>query len=267
MSRRSKLRAARGPDLTLGQHLRELRSRLSRAALALLLGACVGWFLTDAIWSVLRAPIDAVAQQGLVNASINYSTISSAFDLRMQTAITFGVIVSSPIWLFQLLAFLVPGLTRPERKYVLGFVAASAPLFATGCVVGWMLIPRMVELMTSFAPAGTSAFIDARSYFDFALKLLLATGVAFILPVLLVALNMMGVVTGRGLLRGWRVGTVAVTAFAALATPAADVLSMALLAAPLLALYFAATFVAMANDRRRERRLILESPQVVLEEI
>jgi sec-independent protein translocase protein TatC len=116
-------------------------------------------------------------------------------------------------------------------------------------------MPHIVLLMTGFAPAATSSYLDASAYFDFVLKLTLVTGVAFVLPLFIVLLNFAGVVSGQAITHSWRWALIGICLFTAIATPAADVLSMLLLAAPMLALYAAACGITLLNDRRRRRRL------------
>jgi sec-independent protein translocase protein TatC len=128
------------------------------------------------------------------------------------------------------------------------------PLFLAGCAAGWFVVPHIVELLTGFAGHGDTTIIEAKAYLDFVLKLVLVTGVAFVLPVFLVLLNLVGVLSGRSILKGWRIAVLAITLFTAIATPAADVLSMLLLAAPMVVLYFAAAGVSVLHDRRVARR-------------
>ena len=101
--------------------------------------------------------------------------------------------ISSPIWLYQIFAFLVPGLTRSEKRYTFGFFFTAVPLFLAGCFAGWFVLPHIVELMTSFVPQQDASYFDAKYYLDFVLKLVLAIGIAFVLPVFLVLLNFVGV--------------------------------------------------------------------------
>jgi sec-independent protein translocase protein TatC len=137
-----------------------------------------------------------------------------------------------------------------------GFLAAAIPLFAAGLYVGWWIMPHMVILMSNFVPEGKgiSQFYDYSTYYDFVFKLLLVIGVSFVTPVFLVALNLAGVVTGRGILKGWRVAIIVIAIFAAAATPAADVTSMLLLGGILAVLYFVAVGVSMLFDRRKRKR-------------
>ncbi|WEO79343.1 twin-arginine translocase subunit TatC [Cryobacterium sp. SO2] len=239
--------------MSLGGHLIELRKRITRAALGILAGAVVGWLLSEPVLDALRVPIGRIAEAQGRTSELNFTTISEAFDLRMQIAITVGVVVASPVWLYQIWAFFMPGLTRREKRFALGFVAAAVPLFLAGCAAGWFVLPNMVALLTSFAPADSAAIISAKGYYDFVLKLVVAIGIAFVLPVFLVLLNFAGVLSARSILGSWRVAILVVILFTAVATPAADVMSMFLLAVPMMALYFVAGFIAWIHDRRARK--------------
>ncbi|MDP9026541.1 MAG: twin-arginine translocase subunit TatC [Actinomycetota bacterium] len=239
--------------MSLGQHLVELRKRLVISGIAILAGTVGGWFLSALVWDGLRAPILVIASAHH-QASINYPSITSAWDVRFQVAIMIGILVSSPIWLYQVFAFLVPGLNGRERRYIFGFFFTAVPLFLAGAFVGWLVLPRIVNLMVSFVPGQDTSIIDAKYYLDFVIKLILATGIAFVLPVFLVLLNFIGILSARSILRGWRWAVLAITIFTAIATPAADPFSMLLLAFPMVVLYFAAFGVAALHDRAIARR-------------
>ncbi|MEO5919606.1 MAG: twin-arginine translocase subunit TatC [Pseudolysinimonas sp.] len=250
--------------MSLGQHLVELRKRLTRGALAIVAGTVGGWFLYDIVWALIRDPITRIAAARNEDAgtiALNYSSITGAFDVRIQIALTIGIVISSPIWLYQVFSFLVPGLTRREKKYTFGFFFSAVPLFLGGVAAGWFVLPHIVELMYGFVPKGSTTFYDTKYYLDFVLKLVLATGIAFVLPVFLVLLNFIGILEARTILKGWRWAILAITIFTAIATPAADVVSMILLAIPMIVLYFAAVGVAVWHDRgvaRRSRALEAE---------
>lgn len=239
--------------MSLGQHLVELRKRLFLGGGAILLGTVGGWFLYDLVWDRLQAPILVIARAHHTT-SINYTSITGAFDVRFQVAIMLGVIISSPIWLYQIFAFLVPGLTGRERKYLFGFFFSAIPLFLAGCAAGFLVLPHIVQLMSGFVPGQDTQIIDAKYYLDFVIKLVLATGIAFVLPVFLVLLNFIGILSAKAILKGWRWAILAITLFTAIATPAADIVSMFLLAIPMVALYFIAYGVSALHDRSLARR-------------
>jgi sec-independent protein translocase protein TatC len=240
--------------MSLGQHLVELRNRLFKAALGVLAGAIVGWILYDFVWGYLATPIGVIESSRPTEASINYAGIATAFDIRFQVSLVTGLVLSSPIWLYQIFAFIVPALERRERRYTFGFFFSAVPLFIAGCVAGFWVMPHVVEVMNSFVPTGGTSFYDAKYFIDFVLKLVLATGIAFALPVFLVLFNFIGFLSAAAIIKGWRWAILAITLFTAAATPAADVVSMFLLAIPMIALYFAAYGVAWFHDRVALRR-------------
>lgn len=239
--------------MSLAAHLGELRRRGVRAAAALVAGTIGGWFLAPLLLGALREPIMTAAASQHRMAALNYDTITGAFDLRMQAAFTIGVILSSPVWLYQAWAYLMPALSRKELRYGFGFFFTAVPLFLGGCAAGWLIVPHIVVLLTGFAGSGSSSFIQANDYFQFVLKLVIAAGFAFVSPVFLVLLNLLGVLPATSILHSWRIALLVILGFTAIVTPSADVISMFLLAGPLIALYYAAWFAAHLVDRRRIR--------------
>lgn len=238
--------------MSLGDHLRELRKRLFISALAIIVAAIAGFVLAPLVIDALRVPINQIAQAR--NAQIIYTTVTGAFDLRFQIAMTIGIVIASPIWLYQIFAFLVPGLTSKEKKYTFGFFFSAVPLFFAGAASGWFLFPHMVELLTTFSSNEEATYLDAKIYYDFVIKLVLAIGIGFVLPVFLVLLNFVGVLSAAAILKGWRIAILVIAIFCAIATPAADVISMFLLAIPMIVLYFVAAFIAWLHDRRKAKR-------------
>lgn len=245
----SRLEAA--ARMSVAAHLDEARRRAVRAAVAIAIGALAGWFLYDPLMELVRSPIAQIAAER--NASLNFDSVTGAFDLRLRVALVAGFVLASPVWLYHLFAFVLPGLTRRERRYVLGSVGAAAPLFAAGCATGLLLFPHMVSVLTAFASNEDSTILDAGTYIDFVLKIVVATGIAFVLPVVLVVLNLAGILSARTLARSWRYVVVGIVLFSALATPSADVMSMFFVALPMTALFAAALAVAAVHDRALAR--------------
>lgn len=239
--------------MSLGAHLIELRNRIIISAIAIALGLVAGWFFSDWVWDVLRGPILDLELDGRT-AQITYSDIGSGFDLRVQIALFIGVVLASPVWLYQIWAFFAPGLTRREKGYAIGFIGVSVPLFLGGVYAGWFVLPNIVRLLSTFQPVEDAFLINARSYLDFTLKLLLAVGIGFVMPVFLVMLNFLGVLRGRSILKSWRVAMLLIILFAAITTPAADLMNMFLLAAPIVVLYFIAAGVSILHDQRVDKR-------------
>ena len=252
MSPRNETRESPDGRMSLAQHLLELRKRLFRAALGVLVGTVIGFFLSDLVLDLLRQPILDIAESR--SASLNYDSVTGAFDLRIQISIYVGLVISSPVWLYQIFAYIVPALSRKERRYTFGFFFSAVPLFLAGCASGFYIFPHVVEVLAGFTPEEDASIFLAKYYFDFAMKLVLAVGVAFVLPVFVVLLNFMGVISAVSILKGWRWAVLLITVFCALATPAADVFSMFLLAIPMVVLYFLAVGVAFVHDRLAAKR-------------
>lgn len=243
--------------MSLGEHLVELRKRLIIAAIGLLVGLVAGWLLVEYVWDLLRQPIDALQEQGR-DATLAYSSVTEAFDLRVQIALFIAIIVTCPVWLYQIWAFLAPGLTRREKLYGVGFIGAAVPLFLAGVYAAWYVLPNIVLLLSTFQPEEDAYYQSARIYIDFVLKLLLAVGAGFVMPVVLVMLNFLGVIRGKTILKGWRVAILVIVLFAAITTPAVDLSSMFLLAVPMVVLYFVAVGIALLHDRRIDKKRAAE---------
>lgn len=241
--------------MSLAQHLIELRKRLVIAAAALVVGMIIAAVITDPVIDLLTEPIRVVAEsRGDDFARLNFDTITSGFDLRVRIAFAIGIILSAPVWLWQAWAFVMPGLTKKEVRYTVAFMSAAIPLFFAGAFVGWYIMPHIIEVMASLVPEQGSLFYKYDYYYDFIFKLLLVVGISFVMPVFLVALNLGGVISGRAILKGWRVAILVATIFAAVATPAYEVTSMLLLAGILVVLYFGAAGISLLFDRRKRKR-------------
>lgn len=240
--------------MSLGEHLVELRRRFGIIGLSIVFAAVGGWFLADPVWEALSEPVLEIARERDRDADINYTSVTEAFDTKIAIAVVLGIVLAAPVWLYQIWAFFVPALMRKERRYALGFLGAAVPLFFAGVTAGWLVLPNIVVLLTGFAPEQSSTLLTAKVYLDFALKLVVAVGVGFVLPVFLVLLNAIGVLSAEAIIKGWRWAIIVIAVFTAIATPAADVVSMVLLAIPMVALYFMAAGVSWINDRRRAKK-------------
>lgn len=252
--------------MSLSGHLKELRNRLFWSAIFLLAGSIAGWFMFDAVFAELQRPIVALAEQPGSNATINFPTVVSAFDVRLQVSIFLGVMMSSPVWLFNIWSFITPGLKKKERKYTIWFVVVAVPLFLAGTALAWSSLPTFVQVLVGFTPEGSANVINASEYILFTIRVLLVFGIAFVLPVVLVLLNFAGVITAQNILKSWRMAIFVSAVVGAVATPVAEPMAMFLLMVPLLILYFVAAGVATLHDKRLARKsgsidLELETPQ------
>jgi sec-independent protein translocase protein TatC len=248
-------RRKRDPEgrMPLQEHLRELRKRFLKAGLAVALGAVAGWFLYEPLIKALTAPIEEMARERNNLSALNYGDVSSPFNLKIKLSVYLGIAVASPVWLYQLWAFVVPGLTKREKRYALAFVAAATPLFAAGIGLAWMVLPNAIRFFFDFTPVGAANLIGADQYLTFVTQIFLAFGIAFVVPLLLVGLNLVGVLSAAALGRAWRIAVFLVFLFAAVASPSPDAGSMLALAVPMTGLYALAVGVCWLNDRRRRK--------------
>lgn len=240
--------------MSLGGHLKELRNRLFVSAIFIAGCAVAGWYLFDVVYALLKAPIDAAAANHGMTASLNFSGVMGALDLHLQVSLFLGLMMSSPIWLYNLWAFITPALQKKQRRYTIGFVFSSVPLFAAGVWLAWTSFPTFVNALLSLSPAGSTNIMNAADYMLFALRLLLLFGVAFVSPAVLVLLNLAGLITGKNIFNSWRLAVVLIALIAAVATPTADPMSMFVLMVPLAFLYFASGAVALIADKRKAKR-------------
>ncbi|MEV7780351.1 twin-arginine translocase subunit TatC [Kitasatospora sp. NPDC088351] len=245
--------------MALADHLRELRNRVVKSVLAIVLITIVAAIYHKQIETFLLKPLPQCTPETAFKydgkcAQVSNIGLTAGFTWMLKVSLTTGVVATVPIWLYQVWAFVAPGLHRHERKYTVIFMACGAPLFLAGVGCAFLLLPTTVEVLISFTPNGTTPILPPEDYFDIATRMVLVFGLAFEFPLLLVMLNMVGMVTGKRLLGWWRGMIMGITVFAAFATPSADPLSMLALAAPIWGLYFVAVAIAMINDRRKARR-------------
>jgi sec-independent protein translocase protein TatC len=247
----------KNPDakMSLGGHLKEIRNRLFFSAIFIFAGSVAGWFLFAPVFQILQQPILNLASKSGVNATLNIGTVAGALDLQIQVSIFLGVLMSSPVWIYNLWAFVTPGLKQRERRYTLGFVFTALPLFIFGCWLAWISMPGFVTTLIGFTPDGAANVINANEYILFTIRILLVFGIAFVLPVVLVMLNLAGLLSAATILKSWRIAVFVNAVIAALATPTADPMSMFLVMIPLVMLYFVAAGITYLNDKRRARKL------------
>ena len=246
-----------GAVMPLLEHLREFRKRIIRAALFILLFAILGWAYYNQIITTLASPVcdlkAAQASQATNCGSLYISGVLGPLNLQIKVSLLVGVIVAAPFWLYQLWAFVAPALHRRERRNSILFIMAATPFFTAGAVLAYLVLPLAIKVLFGFTPESLSNLVRFDDYLDFVLRLILIFGIAFELPVFLVSLNLIGVLSGKSILRPWRFAVFGITLFVASFSPTADPLSMAALAIPLTALYFAAGGIAILVDKKRER--------------
>ncbi len=238
-------------------HLRELRSRLFKAFLAIAVGAVVGWVFYDPLFEFLKSPVQRIvddAQRQGLDLRLVLTGVTQAFTLQVRVSVMAGVVLAAPVWIYQLWAFVTPGLHRHERRYAFAFLAAAVPLFFAGIAVAFLVLPKGMALLFGFTPEGVGNYLPVDTYLSFLIRTVLVFGLGFLLPVFIVGLNLVGVLSADNLRNTWRWTVLGVFLFAAVATPTGDPITMALLALPILVLMGVAFVIAYLNDRRRARR-------------
>jgi sec-independent protein translocase protein TatC len=256
------LRAARKADadgrMPLLGHLRELRNRLVKAVLAVVLGTVLGFVFFGPIWQVVTHPFCSaeIAGHRGCTAQGDQLVVTGVFDpfmVRVQVAFFAGLIASSPVWLYQLWAFIAPGLYGRERRWTYLFVGAAAPLFGAGAVLAYLVMSRGLQYLFGLTPHGVTVLPSISTYLSYFQGMILGFGVAFELPLALIVLNLAGVLTHARFRRWRRMMIFGAFLFAGVANPSPDPLSMLLLAAPCVLLVEVAEVIVWANDRRRAR--------------
>ena len=236
-------------------HLAEFRLRVFRAAVIIGIGFVANWFLYNEIVARLAKPVCdlklAQAQGSSHCGALYINGVLGPINLQIKVSLIAGLIVTAPLWIYQLWAFVAPGLHKHEKRRAFYFLCAATPFFAAGVYMGYRILPIAIRVLFGFTPSQLTNLINFADYLDFVLRVILLFGLAFELPVFLVTLNLLGAVSGKAILKPWRMWVFGITFFIAAFTPSADPFTMFLLAGPLILFYFAAGGIALLNDRRR----------------
>src|ERR1700744_2726803 len=244
--------------MPLIEHLRELRNRLVKAALALLVAMVIGFVFFHPIWNFATHPFCSATINGKtgchkVGDQLVVSGVFDPFMLRVKVAFFVGLILASPVWLYQIWAFIAPGLYRREKKWAYLFVAVAAPLFAAGAVLAYFVMSRGLKYLLGLSPKGVLVLPSIDTYLSYFQGMILGFGLAFELPLALVLLNMAHILTHARFAKWRRLMLFAAFLFAGIANPSPAPISMLLRAVPCVILVEVAEVVIYFNDRRRAR--------------
>jgi sec-independent protein translocase protein TatC len=244
--------------MPLMDHIRELRNRIIKMVLALGLGMVVGFIFFHWIWTKIEAPFCAAKINGMtgchvVGDQLVVNAILDPFYLRVKVAFIAGLIISSPVWLYQIWAFIAPGLYTREKRWTYTFLGVSVPLFLGGAAFGYLVMPRGLRYLLGLTPAGVVNLPTVDTYLSYALLMLVGFGLCFEVPLFLVGLNLVGILTHARFKKWRRVMIFSVFLFAGIASPSPDPITMLLLAGPCIVLVEIAEVIVWANDRRRAR--------------
>ncbi len=207
--------------MTLLEHVRELRNRLFKASVSILVGFAVGMWLSGRVRSLLQQPYCELPGSINEKGECTFVQLGPAdlFLLDLKIALWVGLVIAGPIWLYQLWAFIAPGLHRHERRYAYIFAAIAAPLFALGATLAFFVVQKGLEFLLSVADQSIETTLEITRYIGFVTNLILIFGVAFEFPLVVLMLNFVGLVSGRKLLSFWRVAVFVFFAFSAVVTP------------------------------------------------
>ena len=243
-------------EMSLIEHLRELRNRLFKVSLAIVIGTVIAWSFYPRIFEILSQPVTTIVDQAQANGRdvrLVLGGVADAFVLQIKVSVVTSMLVTSPIWIYQLWRFVTPGLYRKEKLRAYLFAGVATPLFVSGAVLAYIFLPIGLNLLFGFTPAGVGNYVPVDRYLSFFLRMVLVFGISFLAPLFIVMLNMFDVLEAKAITSRWRVVVLVVFAFAAIATPTGDPVNMTLLAVPVLLLISIATFIAWINDKRRAR--------------
>lgn len=250
---------AKGPRdpegrMPLIEHLRELRNRLIVALAAVIVGVIIGFFLFDPVWEFIKAPYCETPQARQLRpgeCTLTYGGIFQSFFITLKVAAMVGIVVSSPVWLYQIWAFVTPGLYRNERRYTVGFLSIAVPLFLCGAALAYFVMDTSLAILLGFAPSDTVATIQIDEYLNYTLIMLLVFGISFELPLLMVFLNVIGVLSHATVKKQRRMVVFLMFVFGAVVTPGGDPVTMIALALPMIVLFSLAELVIYLRERRQ----------------
>jgi sec-independent protein translocase protein TatC len=245
------------PDgrMPLMDHLRELRNRVVKIAIAIVAGGVVGWVFYNRIWAFMQRPYCQAVGYCKVNTlghSLFISNVMDGFYLHIKVSIIAGAVITSPIWLYQLWAFIAPGLYAREKRWTYAFLGSAVPLFGLGCFFAFLAMSRGLKFFLSMA-GGLTALFTADSYIGYWVAMIVGIGLCFEVPLLLVILNMARVITHETFRKWRRLIIFLVFVFAGIASPSPDPLTMLLLGGVVVVLVEAAEVIIYINDKRYAR--------------
>ncbi len=240
--------------MTLMEHLLELRRRLIISCIAVALGAVVGWFLYPAVSRFLLHPYNQIASQSITQGKALIATSPlEGFAIRIKITAYVAIALSMPVILWQIWQFVSPGLYRHERRYALPFILSAITLFILGAWIAYWTLPKALQWLADVGGNNITQAYTAEKYYQLIAYMMLAFGVCFEFPILLIFLQLAGIVKNETLRKYWRHAIVRIAVVVPVATPSNDPFSMLALSVPLWVFYGIAVLFGWLRDRRRRR--------------
>lgn len=238
--------------MTLTEHLAELRSRIIRSLLAVVIGIIVMLAFYDQVLDFLRRPYEALCDRkpGL-KCELQFIGPLEGFTTRLSICTYGGIVLALPIIMWQIWRFIVPALHTKEKKYAIPFILSSVVLFAMGAAVAYWTLTPALDFLISWSGSGVKANFQVSKYVSLVGLMIAVFGITFEFPVLLVFLQLVGVLTPQTLMKQWRYSTVIIFVIAAVITPSGDPYSMMALALPMVIFYVVSIVIGVVVQRRK----------------
>lgn len=243
-----------GARMSFFEHLVELRKRLINSLIAIGIGMVIGLLVSQRFFEYVARPMLAALRDAHLEDKLIYTSPTGVINLIITLGLYLGIVIASPVVLYQIWLFIAPGLYRHERKAVAGFVCSSVLLFVSGIAFGYfVMLPYILRFLISFQ-GPFKPLISINEYWDLVLIILLGLGVIFEMPILVFFLALFGIVTPRFLFRNFRYAMLIITVVAAVVTPTPDATTMLIFMAPMVLLYFVSIGVSYVVVRRKKQR-------------
>lgn len=249
-------------EMTLLEHLQELRTRLVKVSIAVVLGTALAYAFWNEVSRVIIEPycaLELFADENAIDCALRFDSPLEGFSTRIKVSMLLGLFLGGPVVFYQLWKFIVPGLTDKERRYAAPFVFVSQVLFGFGIAFAWFILPNALAALTSLGGENLRPEFRANEYVSFILTTSIAFGVVFLLPVVLIFLALLGVVTAAALRQARPYAVVGTAVLAAMITPTTDPVTMLAMMGPMVVFYEISIVFAWFFERRRRRRSAREA--------
>jgi sec-independent protein translocase protein TatC len=250
---RARKRRDAAQGMTVIEHLEELRSRVIVSLIAVVVGATIGWVFFHPIFDFMTKPYVRLCKDGVIHSPTHcklvFTGVVEPFLIRFKVSLAAGLAIALPVLLYELWRFITPGLTRPERRLALPFVGSSLVLFALGGLFAYLTLSKGLRFLLGFAGDTIVPLLTVDRYINFVIFMVLAFGLSFEFPLVLIMLCWVRVLSSQKLIAWWRWAVLLIAVYAAVITPSQDPWTMAAMMVPMIAFYVLSILVARALKR------------------